>query len=191
MKEYDFTLKYRLTDTEEDPASYLDLLAKAGCNDALVGIGQNGRVALHFIREASSAFQAITSAISDVQKAIPESTLVEAAPDFVGVSDLAELFRFSRQYMRKFIAMKGAEFPEPIHEGKPSLWHLSEVLIWIKNKESWQIEAELCDVAEINMQLNISRSCAKVPTLMGLHKGKVQLVTNDLFSTGEVWNAQN
>jgi len=190
MSQFDFTLKYRLTETKEDPALHLEALADVGCDDALVGVGQNGRVALNFIREADNAYEAITSAISDVQRAIPGARLIEACPDFVGITNLAKLFGHSRQYMRNFIAAKGAEFPEPIHEGKPSLWHLSEVLQWFKKTELRQFQSELCDVAEISMQINISTSCAKIPMLMGLHEGEVQLISNGIFSTGEAWSAE-
>lgn len=161
MKEYDFTLKYRLGRPNEDAEKYLEALAESGCEDALVGVGQNGRIALNFIRAAGTALDAITSALSDVQKAIPEAKLVEAAPDFVGVTDLADLFGFSRQYMRKLIQTKGAFFPEPIHEGRPSLWHLADILAWFRDHESRDIQTEVLEVSTINMQLNVYTSCVK------------------------------
>ena len=129
MKEYEFTLKYRLADAAENPDQSIGALAKAGCEDALVGIGQHGRIALHFIRESETALDAISSAIEDIQQAIPDAKLVEATPDFVGVTDIANLFGVSRQYIRQLIQSKGASFPEPLHEGKPSLWHLTDILV--------------------------------------------------------------
>ncbi len=161
MKEYDFTLKYRLGSPTEDAENYLGILAESGCDDAVVGIGQNGRISLNFIRKAHSALDAITSAISDVQKAIPEAKLIEATPDFVGVTDIADLFGFSRQYMRKLIQTKGAFFPEPVHEGKPSLWHLTDILSWFQEHESRAIQSEVYEVSKINMQLNVYKSCMK------------------------------
>lgn len=190
MKEFEFTLKYRLADANENPECYLDQLAEAGCDDAIVGIGQYGRIALNFTRKEKSAFEAISSAISDVQKAVPAAWLVEAAPDYVGVTDLADLFGVSRQYMRKLIASRGAGFPEPLHEGKPTLWHLCEVLDWFVAHESRRISARLHEVARINMQLNVSRSCAKLTTLLGFHQGKIQVLDNDIFSSGEAWGAE-
>ncbi|MEX0730591.1 MAG: hypothetical protein WED00_09260 [Aquisalimonadaceae bacterium] len=161
MREYDFTLKYRLGNPNEDAERYLEALAESGCEDAVVGVGQNGRISLNFIREAESALEAISSAISDVQEAIPEAKLVEASPDYVGVTDIAELFGFSRQYMRKFIQIKGASFPEPVHEGKPSLWHLTDILAWFREQESRDIQNEVFEVSQINMQLNVYKSCVK------------------------------
>lgn len=161
MTEYDFTLKYRLGDPGEDAEKYLEALAESGCEDAVVGIGQNARISLHFIREAATALEAVASAISDVQKAIPEAKLVEAAPDYVGVTDIADLFGFSRQYMRKLIQAKGASFPEPVHEGKPSLWHLTDILAWFREHESRDVQSEVFEVSRINMQLNVYKSCVK------------------------------
>ena len=96
--------------------------------NVLVGLGRHGRIALDFIREASTADDAILSALADIQRAIPEAKLVAATPDLVGLTDIANLLGFSRQYMRKLAAKKGAGFPLPIHEGKPAIWHLSTVL---------------------------------------------------------------
>ena len=118
-------------------------------------------IVLNFIREAETALDAITSALSDVQKAIPEAKLVEATPDFVGVTDIADLFGFSRQYMRKLIQTKGASFPEPVHEGKPSLWHLTDILVWFREHDSRDIQTEVLEVSKINMQLNVYKSCVK------------------------------
>jgi len=75
MTEYEFTLNFALPDPAADPSSYVDALAIAGCEDALVGLGRPGRIALHFTRAASSAPEAISSALRDVREAIPGATL--------------------------------------------------------------------------------------------------------------------
>ncbi len=41
--EYTFTLKYQLTDDDRDADALVERLGEAGCDDALVGIGQPGR----------------------------------------------------------------------------------------------------------------------------------------------------
>ena len=48
--EYTFTLKYQLTYADRDPDALVERLGEAGCDDALVGIGQPGRLALEFTR---------------------------------------------------------------------------------------------------------------------------------------------
>ena len=51
--EYTFTLKYQLTDDDRDSQTLVERLGEAGCDDALVGIGQPGRLALEFTRAVS------------------------------------------------------------------------------------------------------------------------------------------
>lgn len=82
--EYEYTLKFQLNE-HEDTDSLLERLAEAGCDDAVVGLGQPGRLALAFIRESSSAKEAIENALDDVRKAVPRARLVEATPDLVGL----------------------------------------------------------------------------------------------------------
>jgi hypothetical protein len=63
--EFEFTLTLTLAEDDFDVDDLVERLGAAGCNDALVGIGQAGRVALNFNREADSARQAICSALED------------------------------------------------------------------------------------------------------------------------------
>lgn len=162
MKEYEFTLKFMLQDASIDPASYIERLGDEGCDDALVGIGQTGRIALTFIRAATSAYKAISSAIRDVKRAIPEARLIEATPDLVGLTDVAELLGFSRQNMRKLMLAGGGTFPAPRHDGKPAIWHLVKVLTWLKERNKYQIDDRLLEVSGINMQLNIVKEISEV-----------------------------
>ena len=79
--EYTFTLKYRLHNHNGDEEALIDRLFEAGCDDALPGIGQSGRLALAFAREAGSATVALESAIADVREAVDNAELVEVLPD--------------------------------------------------------------------------------------------------------------
>ncbi|MCW8840367.1 MAG: DNA-binding protein, partial [Gammaproteobacteria bacterium] len=108
MNEYDFTLKFSLPDVDASPEAYVDALIAAGCDDALIGIGQQGRVALNFTREAGSAMEAVQSAIKNIRQVVPDARLIEASPDLVGLTDVAELLGFSRQNMRKIMLGAGA-----------------------------------------------------------------------------------
>lgn len=69
--EYVFTLKYQLADSDSDLDALVERLGAAGCDDALVGVGQPGRLALEFSREAGSAAEAVHSALVDVKKSDP------------------------------------------------------------------------------------------------------------------------
>jgi hypothetical protein len=163
MNTYDFTIKFRLPDPSADPDQYMEALAEAGCDDAMVGIGVRGRIALDFSREARSALAAVSSAVRDVQRAIPGAELVEASPDFVGLSDVAELAGFSRQNMRKLTMTHAATFPAAVHEGTPSLWHLASILAWLREDQKRQVDAELLEVAQANMAFNIAREVRRLP----------------------------
>ena len=162
MNEFEFTLKFGLTSTPLEPDAYIERLGEEGCDDALVGVGQSGRIALQFTRAAENAFNAILSAIKDVKRAIPDAQLIEATPDLVGLSDIAEILGYSRQYIRKLMLNNRASFPAPIHEGRASLWHLSSVLAWLQQENRYSIDELLLDVAKANMQLNIAKETANL-----------------------------
>ena len=48
--EFTFTLKYRLSELDCNHDELVERLGAGGCEDALVGIGQPGRIALEFTR---------------------------------------------------------------------------------------------------------------------------------------------
>ncbi|WP_060508452.1 AlpA family transcriptional regulator [Pseudomonas sp. NBRC 111124] len=159
--EYEFTLKYQLIE-DENVDAMLERLVEAGCDDALVGVGQPGRLALAFVREAPSAMEAIDSALSDVRNAVPSARLIEATPDLVGLTDVAEIIGVSRQNMRKLMLSHMYSFPAPIHEGSTSLWHLAEVLIWLQARGSYAIAQDIVDLARVAMSVNVSRAHERV-----------------------------
>ena len=74
--DYIFTLKYRLPDHEHDLDALAERLGSGGCDDALAGIGQAGRLALEFTREASNANEALLSALQSLQTQGVAATLV-------------------------------------------------------------------------------------------------------------------
>ena len=166
MKTFEFTLKFSLPDSSIDPGEYVEELGEEGCDDALIGVGQAGRIALNFDREAESAFAAIASAVVAVKRAIPDAKLVEATPDLVGLTDVAELVGCSRQNMRKLMLNSGASFPAPLHEGKSSIWRLSKVLLWLKDRKQYKIEESLLEVARTNMQFNMARETREIDPAM-------------------------
>ena len=157
MKTYEFTLKFSLPVSESDMDELVERLGEAGCDDALVGAGQSGRIALDFAREADSAFDAISSAVTDIKQVAPDAKLIEATPDLVGLTDVADIVGCSRQNIRKIMLSSGGTFPPPVHEGKSAIWHLSSVLVWLKESKSYQVADDLLEVASINMQFNVAK----------------------------------
>lgn len=168
MNQYDFTLTFRLNNIEGNPEKYVEKLGANGCNDALIGIGKLGSISLNFNRESKSALQAVATAIQDVKKAIPDAILTEATPDFVGMSDIAVIYGATRQYIRKIVTSQSRLFPEPVHEGNPSLWHLADVLGWINTYEPARLDKELYELSKLNMQINSYRSLLKASISYGL-----------------------
>ena len=161
MKHYDFTLKFALDQHDADPEAYMEQLITSGCDDALIGIGERGRIALNFTREAESAVKAVLSAIHDVRRAIPSAKFVEAIPDLVGFSDIASLLGFTRQYMRKLAEEGGPNFPLPVHDGKRAIYHLEAVLDWLIDRGR-HIDVPLLETAIVNRQLNLAREQARL-----------------------------
>ncbi|XOV79603.1 MAG: DNA-binding protein [Aestuariibacter sp.] len=161
MKEYEFTLKFSLPESTQDPQEYIEALGGAGCDDAIIGIGQKGRVALQFTREAYDAFSAVTSAIEDVKRAIPDAKLVESTPDLVGLTDIAKLMGVTRQYLRKLETTK-LNFPQPVHSGNVAIWHLSKFLQWYEASQKKQVNIAIKEIASANMQINIAKEWAQL-----------------------------
>ena len=157
--EYEFTLKLSTTAGLHE---LVERLGEAGCTDALPGVGQPGRLALAFTRESASARDAIVSAIEDVKTILPETQLLEVSPDFVGITDIADLFEVSRQNVRKLRLNNPLNFPMPVHEGSSSVWHLYPVLTWLRDKARYEVSGALLDVAHIAMQVNLAKESQQI-----------------------------
>jgi hypothetical protein len=159
--EYEFTLKFKLPTDGTEPDELVERLGDV-CDDALVGIGQPGRLALNFTRDAESAELAIVSALTDVKQGIPEAKLVEVTPDFVGLTDVAELIGVTRQNMRKLMLAHPDSFPAPVHEGSSVIWHLAPLLQWLKARDGYRIDQSLLDVARAAMQINLTKEASHI-----------------------------
>lgn len=161
--EYTFTLKYRLAEQHSDLDDLIERLGQAGCTDALVGIGQPGRLALEFTRDGTSALDALHSALADVKKAIPTARLIEVAPDFVGLTDIAGIVGVSRQNLRKLMLAHAGSFPPPVHEGSASIWHLAEVLDWLSARGGYPLERSVLETAKVAREVNLARQVRQLP----------------------------
>lgn len=150
MNKYEFTLTFALPEKQPDPEIYLDALFEAGCDDALAGTGQMGMIALDFTREAKSAAAAVNSALKNVLTAIPDAELVEAKPDLVGLSDVADILQCSRQNVRKYM-VNYAGFPKPAYSGAASLWHLFELVTF----DRFNFPDSLGELSRATFRLNL------------------------------------
>ena len=156
--EFEFGMKFKIAAEGTDSKKLVERLGKVGCDDAVIGTGQPGRIALDFAREARSVKEAIVSALRDVKKALPDAELIEVTPDFVGLTDVAELVGVSRQNMRKLMLAHPTTFPAPVHEGSASVWHLAHVLQWLAERGDYSIEKQLLEIATTAMQINLAKA---------------------------------
>lgn len=163
--EYLFTLNYLLPAEDCDLLQLVERLGAADCTDVLVGTGLAGRLALEFSREAESAEAALLGALGDIKRIIPEARLVEASPDFVGLSEIAEIVGVSRQNMRKLMLGHAESFPLAIHEGSSSLWHLAEVLSWLDSKGGYPLKHPVIEVARVAQQVNTAKESKRIGPL--------------------------
>lgn len=162
MPDYSFTLKYRLADDDADHEEIVERLGEAGCTDALVGLGIAGRLALRFDREADNARNAIRTALEDVKSVLPTATLVEAHPDLVSATEVAELVGKSRQNIRKLM-LSHSDFPSPVHDGPSvTLWHLADVLDWLETRQDYKLDQALRETARVAREVNLARETSQL-----------------------------
>lgn len=162
--EYSFVLRYRLCDTAPDLETLLESLGAAGCDDALVGAGRPGRLTLEFEREAANARAAVVGAMTEVQEALAGIRLVEIAPDFVGLSDIAQVVGMTRQNLRKLMLAHPETFPAPLHEGSAAIWHLVDVLVWLRDR-GYEVPPQRMELAQVAAQVNALREQARLDAL--------------------------
>lgn len=158
--EYTFTLKYQLAADDRDAAAVVERLGAAGCDDALVGTGVAGRIALAFTREAASAEAALQSALANVSHALPGARLTEAGPDYVGLSDVADILDMSRQNLRKLMLTHPASFPPPVHEGSTSIWRLADLLTWFAQR-GYTLPLAVVEAAGAARQVNLAKDAVQ------------------------------
>ena len=158
MKTYEYSLTFRLPASNPNPDDYLDILFEAGCDDALIGLGTQGSIAIDFTRLKSSASKAVHSAINQVKMAIPGVELLEVKPDLVGLSDIAELVNCSRQNIRKLAVDSKVAFPQPSVSGSVPLWHFFEVGRWLMDSPRIKSKPteESIEISKIAFKLNMA-----------------------------------
>ena len=77
MTQQEYTLIFSLQDPQEDPGVYVSDLHAHGCDDALLGIGKKGRIALNFIRDTSDVQEDMNDLVELIEHVIPGAQCVE------------------------------------------------------------------------------------------------------------------
>jgi hypothetical protein len=157
MGEFQFMLTFSLPrQAADDIDALVERLGAGGCDDAVIGVGRWDRLALAFTREADSASAALVSALADVRRAEPRARLIEASPDYVGLTDVAALLGVTRQNVRKLIVGCDAPAPPPVHAGHPTIWRLAKLIAWLREEKGYSAPPELLDVAAATLQANLA-----------------------------------
>jgi len=126
MQEFEFDLMIALPAGERDEDAMLNALYEAGCDDAVVGTGAAGLVALGFIREGTDAEVVISEAVGQALKALPEGAMLrEVRPDLVSLADVAARLQVSRQALQK------REMPPPSLGG---LYRVTEMVRYLEGQ---------------------------------------------------------
>lgn len=159
MVEYSFTLKFDVP-IDEDLENLSARLYENGCDDAVIGIGVQGRIVLYFERQSDSASNAVMTALEDTKNVFPDARLTEASPDLVGITDIAKILNCSRQNVQKMIVKTGGGFPSPVYVdldggNRASLWHLASVLDWLKDNDRFE-DKDLYDLSSTTMTINLA-----------------------------------
>lgn len=166
IKVYEFTLHFRLPADGFAPDRWLDALFEAGCDDAVVGVGRKGHIALQFAREASRPALALSRALRDVRKAIPGAVFLSAEPDLLNLTEVARVFGMTRQNVRKYAAYEArrvaAPFPSPVVLGAESKWRLAEIADWARTQSVGRFPLEIGEVAHETAKLNIKTQLARL-----------------------------
>jgi hypothetical protein len=110
--EYTFILKYQLDGIDRDPQALVERPGEAGCDDALVGVGAPGRLALEFIREAESADVAMRTALADVRRAVPSARSLAARHQYLALAARSIADALGEAWVQPFFAHHGIA-PDP------------------------------------------------------------------------------
>lgn len=163
MKDYEFALRYHVGSMDLTMDQIDDALFEAGCDDALVSHNGAGLIELDFTREAESVAEAVESAMECVKNALPNSVLVEAKPDYVGVTDVAEYCKVSRQYIQKLLSTHVINLVPLTVVGKSSVYRLAPAIAEIKKREvpGLTLPPELEELSALTMKINLQNEQAQ------------------------------
>jgi hypothetical protein len=61
-----------------------------------------------------------------------------------------------------------AAFPAPIHVGEPSLWHLAEIIAWLRANTGIQPRDDMFEVAKAAARINFEAEQRRVGRILAL-----------------------
>jgi hypothetical protein len=165
MPTFDFTLVIEGSDVLS--ARSLDALFEAGCDDATFG-EVDGVQHGDFSRKAASLEEAITGAITAVERAVPGAAVTRVEPDdLVTAAEIAERLSRSRESVRLLVSAERGpgSFPAPVShlKARGRLWRWTEVAIWARDAIGWAGSGhDAVLIAAVNGALELRRLAPQV-----------------------------
>jgi hypothetical protein len=99
---FEFDIIFALPEGKHDAFDLSDVVYEAGYDDAVIGTGQAGRLAVALELEGDSAESAILTAARAILQHLPVgSVLREVRPDLVSLADVAKRLNIQRQSLQK------------------------------------------------------------------------------------------
>ena len=124
----------------------VNALYEAGCDDALLNI-DNGVQTIDFEREAATLYEAVLSAIANVESVEGLRVIRVIDVDLLSMSAIADRVGRTRESVRLYA--KGARgpggFPPPVNrheDGRYHLWRWTDVALWFIEHEIGGVDAE-------------------------------------------------
>lgn len=81
MKNFKFTLVYKVPENKLSPYDLLSKLENVGCDEAFSGVDDEEKISLGFSIEASSLSQAVNTARVEVSETVPKAQFKEFVVD--------------------------------------------------------------------------------------------------------------
>ncbi len=155
MKKYEFSLRFDVSYYEDDLDFIDDQIYEAGCDDVLIRHGRKAEVLIEFARDGLSAIQVLTEAKSQVLSALPKARLLEAKPDFVGPTDIADFYGISRQRVQVIVQSKLANVHAFTIVGNTQIYRLATVIDELAKHVKQDLDDSVREAAFAAMQLNL------------------------------------
>lgn len=166
MKAYDFVLILEGPDILSEDA--LNALFAAGCDDATFG-SRDGLFFGDFDREAASFSIAVSTAIKQVESAIPGLVVRRIEPDdLVTASVIAERTKRTRESIRLLVAGERGpgKFPAPVFtlENGTRLWRWCDIAAWFQEELGETVQSRDIDrfVVAMNAALELRRYSSQI-----------------------------
>lgn len=126
MNKFEFDIVFALPEGEFDVLDLSSAVFEAGFEDAVVGSGQSGLLAVALEMEGEDAESVIVSAARAILKYLPKgSFLREVRPDLVSLADVAKRLNIKRQALQK------RRMPTPALCGHYRITEVAEAIVTV------------------------------------------------------------